>query len=239
MEDILFQCRNKVHCFECTNRENSLFTDISDEHKVRINDAKVHCEYKKGEMIFKEGNLPTGLICLNRGKVKIIKEGIGGREQIIRLARPIELIGYRALFAGERYNSSAVALEDSTVCHIDKEVVLDVISQDPMLGLRIVKRLAIELGEAKTRIVNLTQKHIRGRLAEALLILYNRFGTNPEDGTLDISLGRNDLADLSNMTASNASRTLSQFIDEKIIETQGKKIRILNLERLKWLSNYG
>lgn len=239
MEDLYFQCKNKTHCFECTNKENSLFTDISEENKIRINDAKIHCEYKKGEVIFKEGLLPTGLICLNRGKVKIFKEGIGGKEQIIRLARPIELIGYRALFAGEKYNSSAVALEDSTVCHIDKDVVMEVISNDPQLALKIIKRLAIELGEAKTRIVNLTQKHLRGRLAEALLIIYNRFGVNPETGYLDINLGRNDLADLSNMTASNASRTLSQFIDEKIIHVSGKKIQILNLEKLKWLNNHG
>jgi len=239
MNDIYFDCNKKVHCHECTNKENSLFTDLPENEREKLNDAKIHCTYKKGEIIFKEGTFPTGLICLNEGKVKIYKEGIGGKEQIMRLARPIELIGYRAMFANEKYNASAIALESSTVCHIDKKIVLEVIQNNPNLALKIIKRLALELGESKTRLVNLTQKHVRGRLAEALLILYYRYGNNNDTGFLDISLGRDDLADLSNMTTSNASRTLSQFIDEKLIATHGKLIQIINLEKLKQISNYG
>jgi len=239
MNEIYFDCVKKVHCHECTNKDNSLFTNLSDANREKMNNAKVHCMYKKGEIIFKEGSFPTGLICLNEGKVKIFKEGIGGKEQIIRLARPIELIGYRAMFANGNYNASAIALENSTICHIDKNTVLEVIKEDPDLALKIIKRLALELGESKTRLVNLTQKHVRGRLAEALLILYQRYGINQDNGFLDINISRDDLANLSNMTTSNASRTLSQFIDEKIIVTQGKYIQIVNLEKLKQISSIG
>jgi len=237
--EVYFECKSKVDCSECMNKERSLFAEISEQDRVKINNSKVHCEYKKGEIIFKEGAIPTCLICLNEGKVKLYKEGIGGKEQIIRLAKPIELIGYRALFANEHYRASAIALEKSTVCLIDKNVVLDVIKSNPIIAIKIIKRLAIELGEAKTRLVNLTQKHVRGRLAEALLLLDQRYGINQDSGFLDINIGRHDIADLSNMTTSNASRTLSQFIEEGLIVTKGKSIKILDIDRLKKISNMG
>lgn len=234
-----FPCTDNVSCHTCLNNDNSLFTSITDQNKEVINLAKVHCEFKKGETIFKEGMKPTGLICLNEGKVKIFKEGIGGKEQIIRFARPIQLIGFRAMFSGENYMSSAVAIEDSRVCHIDKDKVFEVIQKDADLAMRIIKRLAFELGDAKTRIVNLTQKHVRGRLAEALLILHDTYGDNSVDGFMDVSIGRNDLADLSNMTTSNASRTLSAFADEGLLITQGRRIKILQLKKIDQISTYG
>lgn len=231
-------CTSSVRCDMCINRNNSLFSDLIPEHKERIEASKVDCLYKKGEIIFKEGMRPTGLICLNKGKVKVFKEGIGGREQIIRLVKPVELFGYRALFANEFYEASAEAIEDSVVCHIDKDVVLDVLQKDNYLSQKIIRRLAIELGDAKNRIVNLTQKHVRGRLAEALLILKDTYGVD-ENNTLEVVLGRNDLANLANMTTSNASRTLSAFAEENLIEIRGKKIRILSPDELVKISSYG
>jgi CRP-like cAMP-binding protein len=234
-----FTCNDNISCHECLNKDSSLFTHISKQHRTLIDTAKVHCEFKKGETIFKEGMKPTGLICLNKGKVKIIKEGIGGKEQIIRFAKPIQLIGFRAMFAEEKYMSSAIAIEDSRVCHIDKDKVFEVMHTDPDLSLKIIKRLAYELGDAKTRIVNLTQKHVRGRLAEALIILHDTYGENSIDGYMDVSIGRNDLADLANMTTSNASRTLSAFSNEGLVITQGRKIKIIDKEKLNQISSYG
>ncbi|MBC8343220.1 MAG: Crp/Fnr family transcriptional regulator [Bacteroidetes bacterium] len=228
-----------VSCHHCANKDASLFTHISNQHKEIINNAKVHCDYKKGETIFKEGMKPTGLICLNEGKVKIFKEGIGGKEQILRFAKPIQLIGFRAVFSDENYMASAVAIEDSRVCHIEKDKVLEVVDKDSELAFKIIRRLADELGDAKTRLVNLTQKHVRGRLSEALIILHDTYGSNSVDGYLDVLIGRNDLADLANMTTSNASRTLSAFVEEGLLSTQGRKIKILNMEKIKQISSYG
>lgn len=234
-----FSNNDIVSCHQCSNSDASLFTHISTQHKEIINNAKVHCDYKKGETIFKEGMKPTGLICLNEGKAKIFKEGIGGKEQILRFAKPIQLIGFRAVFSDENYMASAVAIEDSRVCHIEKDKVFEVVEKDSELALKIIRRLAYELGDAKIRMVNLTQKHVRGRLSEAILILYDTYGINSIDGYLDVLIGRNDLADLANMTTSNASRTLSAFADEGLLSTQGRKIKIIDLEKIKKISAYG
>jgi len=161
------KCPSSLRCDMCINKDQSLFSDLIPEHKEIIEKGKVDCIFKKGEIIFKEGMKPSGLVCLNKGKVKVFKEGIGGKDQIIRLVKPVELFGYRALFANELYKASAEAIEESVVCHIDKDAVLSVLERDNYLAQKIIRRLAYELGDAKIRIVNLTQKHVRGRLAEA------------------------------------------------------------------------
>ncbi|MEA3496343.1 MAG: Crp/Fnr family transcriptional regulator [Bacteroidota bacterium] len=231
-------CKNTLKCEDCKNNKNSLFANLPIENRQLIEDNKLNCNYKKGDSIFKEGMIPTGLICLNSGKVKVFKEGVG-REQIIRLVKPVELFGYRAVLSKENYNCSAIALEDSTVCHIDKDIVFKVLKDDENLALEIIKRLAFELGYTKNQIVNLTQKHVRGRLAESLLVLKNTYGIADNNGFLDVRFSRNDLANLANMTTSNASRTLSSFVDEKLVKLDGKKIKILNTSQLMRISNYG
>jgi CRP/FNR family transcriptional regulator, polysaccharide utilization system transcription regulator len=87
--------------------------------------------------------------------------------------------------------------------------------------------------------VNLTQKHIRGRLAESLVFLINTYGFEDDDRTIRVYLSRDDLASLSNMTASNAIRTLTQFSEEGIISTEGRKLKILNRIKLEHISEIG
>ena len=107
------------------------------------------------------------------------------------------------------------------------------------ISLFFLNYLSKELGQSDDRTVNLTQKHIRGRLAEALLLLKNNFGSEEEDDTLSIHLSREDLASLSNMTTSNAIRTLSNFANENLIAIDGRKIKIVNSDELIKISQFG
>jgi CRP-like cAMP-binding protein len=195
--------------------------------------------YKKGEKIFTEGDKPSGLICLSEGKVKILKEGVGGREQIIRMAKPVGFIGYRAFFAEETHKATAVAIEDSFTCHIGKEVLLELLHKNSELSINLLKAIAAELGESYNRLVTLTQKHIRGRLAESLIFLKDTYGFEKDGMTIKIYLSREDIANLSNMTTSNAIRTLSSFAGEGILELNRKKIKILNMPHLEKISDLG
>lgn len=195
--------------------------------------------YRKGELIFKEGETPKGLTFLVKGKVKVYKEGIGGRDWISRMAKPIEMVGYRALFAEENYNASAQTIEDSIICVIEKKALFMVLRSNPDLMLSIMKLLATELGHSNTRTITLTQKHIRGRLAETLLFLRDTYGFEEDGQTLKIYLSREDLANLSNMTASNAIRTLSSFNSEGVIVLDGRKIKLLNITQIEKISRLG
>jgi len=226
-------------CQTCLETAGSVFKDLPQEEKERLARSHTSRFYRKGELIYHEGEKPTGLLCLAKGKVKIFKEGITGREQIIRLAKPVGFIGYRALFAEENYRASAMALEDSVVCLFSREEILNTVRNRPDLTLKILKTLASELGVSHLRTVNLTQKHIRGRLAESLLFLSNTYGFEEDGRTIKAYLSRDDLASLSNMTASNAIRTLTQFSEEKIIGTDGRRVQVIDRARLEYISDIG
>ncbi|MDR2498159.1 MAG: Crp/Fnr family transcriptional regulator [Tannerellaceae bacterium] len=195
--------------------------------------------FKRNGLIYRTGDEPKDMMCLLRGKVKIFKEGVGGRNQIIRMIKPIQYFGYRAYFAQEDYLTNASAFEASTVCLIPLKIVSEFLVNNHNVAMFFIKQLSIDLGVADERTVNLTQKHIRGRLAEALLFLKDSYGFETDGSTISIYLAREDLANLSNMTTSNAIRTLSTFVAEEIIALDGKKIRILNLEQLKRVSQNG
>ncbi len=229
----------KGKCENCIDAKNSIFSILNDAEREALNKCHVCLSYKKGEIIYKEGDKPTGLICLSEGKVKIFKEGVGGREQIIRLAKPKEFIGYRALFAEDNYISSAMAIEDCTIYVIEKDALIKAIKLNGEFALKIIKSLATELGFSNNRTVTLTQKHIRGRLAESLLFLKETYGYEDDAQTINVYLSREELASLSNMTTSNAIRTLSTFASESVIEISGRKIRVLDAAKLEKISALG
>ena len=226
-------------CREFLEDKKSIFSVLTPEQKDLLRAGLTASFYKKGDYIFKEGDKPLGLICLSDGKVKVIKEGVGGREQIIRLAKPIGFIGYRALFAEENHHASAIALEDSVVCSVDSETLHELLHANSTLCLSVIKAFATELGFSYFRTVTLTQKHIRGRLAESLLFLKDTYGFEKDEKTLKVCLSREDIANLSNMTTSNAIRTLSTFSTEGVIAINGRKIRVLDVFKLERISELG
>lgn len=223
----------------CINHKNSVFKSLNATEKKLMSDNHLTYSYKKGEIIFKEGDKPNGLISLLEGKVKIYKEGVGGREQIIRMAKPAGFIGYRALFAEENYAASALAIEDCIVCVIEKNILFQIVKENSSIALLIMKLMASELGFSNNRTLSLTQKHIRGRLAESLIFLKDTYGLEDDNSTIKIFLSREDIASLSNMTTSNAIRTLSAFAGEKLILLEGRKIKILDIKKLERVSELG
>lgn len=208
-----------------------------DRETIVINTRIV--EFRKNEIIYHEGEIPNDLMCLCIGKVKVFKEGVGGRSQIIRMIRPTQYFGYRAFFAKEPYVTAASAFEASTICFIPMDVIESMVLTNPALGMFFIRELANDLGIADERVVNLTQKHIRGRLAESLIFLMDSYGLEEDGATISIYLSREDLANLSNMTTSNAIRTLSNFSDERIISLDGRKIKVIDADKLQKISRIG
>ncbi|MFA6873617.1 MAG: Crp/Fnr family transcriptional regulator [Bacteroidaceae bacterium] len=195
--------------------------------------------FKKNEIIYTEGERPMHLMCLLQGKVKIYKDGVGGRSQIIRVISSVGYFGYRAFLANEVYLTAAAAFESSAICFIPMAVIEQLLNENGALAMLFIRYLSLDLGVADERTVSLTQKHIRGRLAESLLFLKDAYGVEEDGFTLSIYLSREDLASLSNMTTSNAIRTLSNFANEHIIAIDGRKIKIIDEEKLKKISKIG
>ncbi len=210
----------------------------NDEKRLIVDNFTIHT-FKKNQIIYLENEEPENLWCLLKGKVKLYKDGVGGRQQILRLIRPVQYFGYRAYFAQEPYNSSTSAFEASTIGSIPMDIVKKMILQNNKIAWFFLTELSRNLGNSDSRIVNLTQKHIRGRLAEALMVLRDSYGYEDDDITLKIYMSREDLANLSNMTTSNAIRTLSGFVAEKLIVVDGRSIKILNEPSLRKISKFG
>lgn len=218
---------------------SDMWAPLNEDQREFLSNNFTVQNYKKGEMIYSEGESPTYLMCLLNGKVKIYKEGVGGRSQIIRMIKPTEYFGYRAFFAKEDFVTAAAAFEPSLIGLIPMNAIITLVLQNNDLAMFFIRQLAIDLGIADERTVNLTQKHIRGRLAESILFLKESYGLEEDGSTLSIYLSREDLANLSNMTTSNAIRTLSNFATERIISIDGRKIKVIDEERLKKISKTG
>lgn len=218
---------------------SAIWTVLDKEERQRIVEAFQIHNFKKNQIIYTQGEEAEHLWCLIKGKVKIYKDGIGGRQQIIRLMRPVQYFGYRAYFADELHGSSACAFEASTLGSVPMEVVKELINGNNRLAWFFIEELSHNLGGSDTRIVNLTQKHIRGRLAEALIVLRDNYGYEDDNATIKIYMSREDLANLSNMTTSNAIRTLSTFVSEKILLVDGRRIKIINEPMLRKISRFG
>ena len=216
-----------------------IWSPLNEEQREFLANHFTLQNYKKNEIIHCEGETPTNLMCLLNGKVKIYKDGVGGRSQIIRVIKPVEYFGYRAYFAGGNFVTAAAAFEPSTICMIPMEAIYKLVQENNELAIFFIKQLSIDLGISDERTVNLTQKHIRGRLAESLLFLKDSYGVEEDGFTLSIYLSREDLANLSNMTTSNAIRTLSNFATEKLIAIDGRKIKLIDEEKLKKISKIG
>ncbi len=231
--------RKKVEIADISLSLSDIWRMLTDEEREIIrNDARI-VTYKKNEIIYYEDEYPKDMMCLLHGKVRIFKSGVGGRSHIIRMIRPIQYFGYRAYFAKEPYVTAASAFEESTICLISMKIVVELISKNINFAIFFIQLLSVDLGIADERVVSLTQKHVRGRLAETLIMLRNNFGYAEDGITINIMLSREDLANLSNMTTSNAIRTLSTFVEEHLILLDGRKIKILNEEKLTKVSHIG
>ncbi len=157
----------------------------------------------------------------------------------MRVADAVEYFGYRAAFSDENYVTAAAAFEPSVIASIPIGLIRQLTMRNPQLAWFFVRRLAIALGKSDARTVNLTQKHIRGRLAESILFLKESYGVEDDGQTLSVYPSREDMANLSNMTTSNAIRTLSVFVQEGLIALEGRRIKILDEPALQKISRMG
>ena len=238
-DDIMVIIGKETEKEQITQAIKELWGLLTEEQQHFLLQNTVVEKYKKNELIYHEGGTPEYLFCLAKGKVKIFKKGIGGRPQIVRMAKLEGFFGYRAGFASDQYTTSASAFENATVCKIPLPVIQKILHKNNDVAIYFIRQLANLLGHADEQTVNLTQKHIRGRLAEALLRLKNQYGMEDDGKTLAISISREDLANLSNMTTSNAIRTLSSFATEALIAIDGRRIQLLEEDKLHKISKNG
>ncbi|MDE3144823.1 MAG: Crp/Fnr family transcriptional regulator [Bacteroidota bacterium] len=224
-------------CQICGQKNASIFCNSKSEHLNEISSKIVSNTFKKGQTIFNEGSYPFGVFCINSGQVKLTHLGDDGKEQITRLLKGGDIVGYRALLSEERYGATAVALVDSKICFIPKELFIHILKNDAAITFEMMKLLADELHKTEMKMIHLAQKSIRERLAEILLTIKETYGFEKDGITLNTHLLREDIANLIGIATESAIRLLSEFNRDKIIELDGKKIKIINQEKLEKTAN--
>nr|WP_121273644.1 Crp/Fnr family transcriptional regulator [Pedobacter schmidteae] len=196
-------------------------------------------KYQKGEIIFKEGMVPSGIYFIHQGKIKKYKTGLAGKEQIIYVANKNEFIGYHAILSEERYPDSAATLEKSELTFIPKEDFLQMLQQSPTLARRLLKSLSHEYSVLANNISLSAQGTSAERLAVALILMREKSKTETPLGEEPvINISRSDLAGMAGIAKENVIRLLSEFKSEQIIKTEGRKIWVQDIVKLVNRSNY-
>lgn len=223
-------------CDKCAFETSSVFRFLTRDETDRLNFEKDFRHYRRGDILYNEGNRISGFYCINSGIIKVFKTGVDGKEQIIRFARKGEIIAYRSVLSNESACTSAKVIEDCQVCFIPSELLIQFVKTNPAFSFEMLKLTCHELAEANSYITDIAQKTVRERVAEVLIQLVKDFGLD-EQKFLRISLTREELANIVGTATESVIRLLSEFKSDKLIELSGRKIRILDLKGLEKISN--
>lgn len=224
------------------NKFLSVFNDksfkeiLSKEDYNKYIEAKKTVFFNKGEALFEEGSNVDGIYFIENGTAKLYKLGFNRKEQILRFIKEGDIIGYRALLIGEAYQATAEAMSDLQAIFIPSDVFLHLLEVDSQLSYTMLQKISFELGESSNTVTFLAQKTVRERLAEVLLLLEQKLGTDPE-GFIKISLTREEIANLIGTATESAIRLISEFKQDDYIAVEGRNIKILNHEKLKKLGH--
>lgn len=223
-------------CEQCVIRQFNALKAFSKEELKSISDQKKMMQYKKGDLIFKEGEKLNGVYCVRDGVSKLSKLSPNGKHQIVKIAKKGEILGQRSVVADEQTNLSATALNDTAMCFIPKQLIVDKINDNPEFTRNLLKVMAEDLRDSDNFIVNMSQNNVKQRIAESLLYLYTNFGTDDE-GFLSITLSREDLANIVGTATESCIRLISELKKEGYIITKGKKTKIEDVKALEDMIN--
>lgn len=224
------------------SKKNNTIVDmwncLTEEEKELLGSKSHVKHFSRGDKIYTVGTEAKYLMCIHHGKVKLVKENITVGKTIVHLLAQNDIFGFRAFFDEGSYFTTAVALDDCDIFCMPITVINELMNSNSSVALFMIRHLATKLGFSDRRVLSLTQKHVRGRLAETLQYVEDSFGVDA-DGALGVKLSRDEIASLSNMTTNNAIRTLSAFAQEGVVKLEGKRIFILDHKELGNISRLG
>lgn len=225
-------------CDTCESMSKGVFCGLKNDQMEGFTSTKVTNIYKKGQTIFFQGNPSFGIYCINSGKIKISKTGSSGKETILRIAGPGDILGHQQLLTGENFIATATVIEEAKICFIDKKYFMQAIEQYPSISLNIIRILGKEINSIEERAAAMSHKNVRERLAELLLMLKATYGL-PENGRwkLNIKLTREEMASMVGTANETVIRFISEFREEGIIEQDGKTIYLVDVDKLAKTAN--
>ena len=232
MEKVQFQGDNLREFFS----KSTVFKHLTEEQLDYLPLEQRPDRYKRGSIIYEEGRRINGFYVVCKGVIKIFKTGFDGKDQIIRFAKPGDVMGFRSTITGELACTTTKAIEDAEIVYISGEMVKSLVQTNGDFAMDLLQIACMELGEANDYITDIAQKTVRERLAEVLIQLKMTFDLD-KDNFLKIALTREELASIVGTATESVIRLLSEFKQDKLIELHGRKIKILEEAKLIKISN--
>ncbi len=219
-------------CNNCPNKNCIIKRNCETESMQQLIKLKNNIICKKGQQFISEGAPVNGLYFIQKGKAKVLKTGINGKEQIVRFVDDGEIIGHRGYGTSKTYTIGASAINETILCNFTSETLKEMFQKNPQLTYDLMMFYAEELNRSETKIKTIAQMTVREKVIDTLLYINRKFGVNAKQ-QLALQLSRQEIADFAGTTNEQVIRTLSSLRQEGFIELKGKKITILELEKLK------
>ena len=216
--------RKKTHC---DLKTCSMCQGCQHEWLMAIDANRKMLHFRKGDLLFKEGDRVTGMYFIYSGLVKVHKQWGEEKELIVRFAKQGAIVGHRGLGADTIYPVSATALSPTDICFVDLDIFTATLKVNTGYLFELMMFFAAELKESEKRMRNLAHMNTKGRIGQALLTLQKKFG-NDTDGFIDIEISRQDLASYSGTTYETLFKMLNELAEENSIIVNGKKVQILS-----------
>ena len=230
----MIKSQDAQSCRNCSCR-SSIFSVLSPEELDLICNNRYTVQYKAGEILFKQGTPSPHFVCITSGLAKLYIEGYG-KNLILALVKPVDYIFGPGIYVDNRHYYSAAAVEDSTACLVDVNIFKKLIRSNPDFADEFIKRVSLQAIFNFEQVISLTQKQMPGRIADVLFYLREKiYVENP----FEITISRQDLADLSGMSKESAIRILKELKEERILSIEGNIVRILNEKQLRQISQTG
>lgn len=223
---------DKPNCEVCPYN-NCLIQHCTADWIAFFNKKKRTQRYSKKQHIFYEGNDVNGVYFVCQGIVKVYKNGLQDKSQIIRFSKEGEILGHRG-WRKEKLPISAAALTDTVVCFISNDDFEEVLRNNPPMVFALMEFYSDELFQSEVKMKNLSLLNVYEKVAESLLTLERRFGVNDES-FINIVMSRKEIAEYAGTTEKQVSKILSEFASEGIINLKVKQIGIVNHDYLKSL----
>jgi CRP/FNR family transcriptional regulator len=213
-----------------------LFAELSDQEYSLVNDARKEYIFKRGEVIRKEGEPIKSFLYLRRGLVKLYKTDKSGKDQILSINKPTDFINLLSIFSNSTYKYSISALEETHVCDVDLQALLNVLRMNSDFGMRVLNRISRISDEIIENRFEINQKQVKGRVAHILLFLADNIY---KENSFRMPITRREVGELISMTTENTIRTFSEFKKDGIISIEGKVITIEDYDRLRNVNKTG
>ena len=219
----------KVECSNCANKYKSIFCKLEEASLTDISEHKVMNNFKRGQVLFHEGNPAFGVYCISSGKIKLTKLSESGKETLIHIAGPGDIVGFQHMLQAGSNDVTATALEESQVCFLDRQFLQKLVKEENSCAMELLGHVARDMTALQERMTGIQSRSVRERVEFLLNELGNRFGTPSADGIrLNVQLSRDEMASMLGMATETLIREISMLKEESFLKQDGKTIILLN-----------